>query len=158
MQVFDLNKALNVHDFIPEEFKGKVLLIVNIASECGFTPQLKGLENLYQTYKNDGFEILAYPSNDFNQEPLSQEGVKNFCLNQFRVSFPIMEKCHVKGKNKAPLFDWLSDYGKNRRSRFAPFWNFHKYLVDREGWLVDYYFTPTRPESNKIKKAIEKLL
>lgn len=141
------------------DFSGKVLLIVNTASECGFTPQLKGLENLYQTYKSKGFEVLAFPSNQFGgQEPLSEEGIGTFCQKNYGVSFPIMQKSDVKGKEANPVYQFLSSKKLNGAVNSKPKWNFHKYVVDKEGKVRDYFFSTTTPESKKVVRLIEQLL
>ncbi len=142
-----------------EEYKGKVVLVVNTASKCGFTPQLEKLEALYKEYKNDDFVILGFPSNDFaNQEPLEGEKAEEFCQINYGVSFPIMEKVHVKGDQQHPLFKFLSNKSENGKVNSIPKWNFHKYLVNKEGEVVDYFYTITSPTSGKIKKSVKKLL
>ncbi len=142
-----------------EKFKGKVLMVVNTASECGFTPQLKGLESLYKKYKEKGFEILAFPSNDFKgQEPLEGSDIKEFCEINYGVSFPIFEKVHVKGSGANPVFKFLSDKKLNGKFSSAPKWNFHKYLIDKNGKVADYFYTFTAPEAGRVKRAIERLL
>jgi glutathione peroxidase len=152
-------KDLSGHEVSLNEYKGKVLLIVNTASECGFTPQYRELEDLYKTYRDRGFEILAFPSNDFGgQEPLEGEAIARFCENKYNVTFPIFEKIKVKGEFAHPLFKYLSDKKQNGKVGSSPKWNFHKYLVDRNGRVVDYYLSITNPTSSKVKKAIEKLL
>lgn len=141
------------------QYKGKVLLIVNTASECGFAPQLKDLEKLYGLYKNKGFEVLAFPSNDFGgQEPLQGEAIGAFCAKNFHVTFPVFDKIHVKGVKAHPLFKFLSNKSQNGKVNVEPKWNFQKYLIDRNGNVYDYYLSFTNPTSAKIKKAIEKLL
>lgn len=140
-------------------FKGKTLLIVNTASRCGFTPQLKDMEKLYRDYKDKGFEILAFPSNDFGkQEPLEGEAIQEFCRSEYEVSFPVFEKVHVKGSKACRLYQFLSSKNLNGRFNSVPKWNFHKYLVDKDGMLVNYYFSFTNPNSKKIRGAIEGLL
>ncbi len=142
-----------------KKYAGKVLLVVNTASKCGFTPQLKDMEALYAEYKDQGLEVLAFPSNDFaGQEPLDGEAIAQFCMTKYEVSYPIFNKIKVKGKEVHPLYDFLSDKSKNGKVSSKPKWNFHKYLVDKEGKVVDYYFSTTKPTSGKVKKAIEKLL
>ncbi|MDX5321420.1 MAG: glutathione peroxidase [Bacteroidota bacterium] len=141
-----------------KEYLGEVVLVVNIASRCGFTPQLKGLQELHEQYGSRGLKILAYPSDDFNQEPLDLEGVKQFCEINFHSGYRIMEKCHVKGPHQHPVFAWLSDRRKNGKSPIRPYWNFHKYLIDKTGKVHDYYLPITKPESWRVKRAIEKLL
>ena len=112
-----------------ENFKGKVLLIVNTASACGFTPQLKDLEELYQEYQEKGLEILAFPSNDFGgQEPLDGAAIQEFCDLRFKTTFPIFAKSHVKGSDQSDLFRFLSNKSENGQVNVAPKWNFQKYL------------------------------
>jgi len=137
-----------------EAYQGKVLLIVNTASKCGFTPQYEALEKLYRTYQDRGLVVLGFPSNDFaSQEPGSEEEIQTFCRLTYSVEFPMFEKVSVKKGKAAPLFDRLAAAG-------APYpkWNFYKYLIDRNGNLVDYYISTTSPDSGKVVKAIEKLL
>lgn len=142
-----------------EQYKGKVLLIVNTASECGFTPQYKELEELYLQYKDSGFVILAFPSNDFGgQEPLEGKAIENFCSSKFHTTFPVFAKIKVKGAFADPLYEFLSNKKKNGKVGIAPKWNFQKYLVDKNGQVQDYYLSITSPTSNKIKSAIQKLL
>ena len=139
--------------------KEKVLLIVNTASKCGFTPQLEDLENLYKDFKDQGFEILAFPSNDFgDQEPLEGEAIEQFCQLEYKASYPIFEKIHVRGNKAHKLYQFLSSKTLNGKMNAVPKWNFHKYLVDKEGKLVNYYFTITNPNGKKIRKAITNLL
>jgi len=141
------------------KYKGKVLLIINTASKCGFTPQLKAMEELYREYKDQGLEVLAFPSNDFaGQEPLNGEEIESFCTLNYQSSFPIFEKVHVKGQNRSELYQFLSDKKENGKVNSVPKWNFHKYLVDKEGKVVDYFYAITSPTSSKVKRAIEKLL
>lgn len=142
-----------------EQYKGKVLLIVNTASECGFTPQYKELEELYQLYKDSGLVILAFPSNDFGgQEPLDGKEIENFCSTKFHTTFPVFAKIKVKGTFAHPLYEFLSNKKKNGKVGIAPKWNFQKYLVDKNGKVQDYYLSITSPTSSKIKSAIAKLL
>lgn len=141
------------------EYQNKVLLIVNTASECGFTPQYQQLEELYKQYSAKGFAVLAFPSNDFGrQEPLQGQALQSFCSLHFRTTFPVFDRVHVKGPMAHPLFQFLSNRNQNGAVGIVPKWNFHKYLVDRNGKVVDYFFPFTKPTSPSIKKAIEKLL
>lgn len=134
-------------------------MIVNTASKCGFTPQFEKLEELHKEYKDKGFEVIGFPSNDFaGQEPNDASGAEEFCQLNYGVSFPIMEKVHVKGSEQHELFQFLSDKNKNGKVNSTPKWNFHKYLINKEGEVEDYYYTPTSPTSGKVKKKIEKLL
>jgi glutathione peroxidase len=112
------------------DYKGKVLLIVNTASKCGFTPQYKGLEALYKEYGRRGFVVLGFPCNQFGaQEPGSSAEIASFCQKNYGVSFPMFEKVHVKGASKAPLYKWLTDPAQNGWNKDEPSWNFCKYLI-----------------------------
>jgi glutathione peroxidase len=140
-------------------FKGKVLLIVNTATECGFTPQLKDLATLSEYFKGKDFEILAFPSNDFGgQEPREGAEILNFCQSNFEVNYYIFNKTRVRGTYAHPLFQFLSDKKKNGAMQSTPRWNFHKYLIDKQGRVTDFFFPFTKPTSSKIKKRIERLL
>ena len=140
-------------------YKNKVLLIVNTASECGFAPQLKELVALKNEFVGHDFEILAFPSNDFGgQEPLEGKAINDFCQVNYGVSFPVFEKLMVKGKNADPIFRFLSNKGLNGHFKSTPRWNFHKYLIDRNGEVVDYFYPFTKPISAKIIKKIQSLL
>ncbi|WP_339690023.1 glutathione peroxidase [uncultured Parasphingorhabdus sp.] len=136
--------------------KGKVLLIVNTASKCGFTPQYEGLEKLHQEYKDRGLEILAFPCNQFgHQEPGNADEIKNFCSLNYDVSFPLMEKIDVNGDGADPLWKYLkSEKSGLLGSRIK--WNFTKFLVDREGNVVARYGPAVKPE--QLKSEIEALL
>lgn len=138
------------------QFKGKVLLIVNTASKCGFTPQYKALEKLYETYKDRGLVIIGVPSNDFaNQEPGSNQDIAHFCQINYGVTFPMTSKEIVTGAKAHPFYQWArSILGWSA----APKWNFHKYLINRQGQLVDYFSSITAPDSPRVKQAIETLL
>jgi glutathione peroxidase len=133
------------------EYAGKVVLVVNTASECGYTPQYEGLEALYRKYKSRGLVVLGFPSNDFGgQEPGSNKAIAEFCVNQYAIDFPMFAKTEL-GKN--PLFaDLVKASGR------APRWNFHKYLVDRSGAKVQSFDTRVAPEDPKLVGAIERLL
>ncbi len=137
-----------------EAYQGKVILIVNTASKCGFTSQYEGLEALYRKYQDRGLVVLGLPSNDFlNQEPGNEEEIQKFCRLTYSVDFPMFEKVSVKKGSATPLMQKLVDAG-------APYpkWNFYKYLIDRNGNYVDYFSSVTSPESDKLIQAIEKLL
>jgi glutathione peroxidase len=142
-----------------KQYEGKVLMIVNTASECGFTPQLKDLEELRLDFKDEEFEILAFPSNDFGQqEPLNDDAIGKFCIINYHTHFPIFKKLRVRGEYAAPLFKFLADKKLNGNISSSPRWNFHKYIVNQKGEVVDYFYSFTKPNSSKVKKKIQKLL
>ena len=142
-----------------KKYEGKVLLIVNTASECGFTPQLKELEELRKDFETEKFEILAFPSNDFGQqEPLEGDAISKFCVINYHTHFTIFKKTRVRGDYASPLYKFLSDKNLNGNVSAAPRWNFHKYLVNSKGEVVDYFFPFTKPNSARVKKKIQKLL
>ena len=136
---------------------GSVLLVVNTASKCGFTPQYDGLEKLYETYKDRGFEVLGFPCNQFGgQEPGSADEIAEFCKVNFGVTFPLMQKVDVNGADASPLFDWMKKKAPGLLGSKAIKWNFTKFLIDREGHVVKRYGPADAPEA--IAKDIEKLL
>jgi glutathione peroxidase len=135
-------------------YQGKVVLIVNVASRCGFTPQYTGLEALYEKYKDRGFVILGFPANNFGgQEPGTNEEIKTFCSTKYNVTFPMYSKISVKGDDKAPLYQFLTDTTGSE----IP-WNFTKFLVDKNGKVVGRFESKVTPESPEITGAIEKAL
>ena len=137
-----------------EAYQGKVLLVVNTASKCGFTPQYEGLEALHQSLSDQGFAVIGFPSNDFmGQEPGSEEDIREFCTNTYGVKFPMFEKVAVTGEAATPLYQALT-----RESGEAPGWNFHKYLIDREGRLVASFGSRTKPDDAALRAQIERLL
>jgi len=136
---------------------GKVLLVVNTASKCGFTPQYDGLEKLYEDYADRGFEVLGFPCNQFGaQEPGNAEEIAEFCKVNFGVTFPLMAKVDVNGDDASPLFDWLKKEAPGLMGSKAIKWNFTKFLIDREGKVVRRYAPTDKPEA--IAKDIEALL
>ncbi len=140
-----------------KEKLGTVLLVVNTASKCGFTPQYDGLEKLYQSYKDRGFEVLGFPCNQFGaQEPGSADEIAQFCKVNFGVTFPLMAKIDVNGAKASPLYGWLKTEAKGLMGSTAIKWNFTKFLIDREGNVVKRYGPTDKPEA--IAKDIEKLL
>ena len=137
--------------------QGKVLLVVNTASKCGFTPQYDGLEALYRKYKDRGFEVVAFPCNQFGaQEPGNAEEIQNFCKLTYDVTFPLMAKVDVNGPGATPLYDWLKSEAPGLMGSKSIKWNFTKFLIDREGKVVRRYAPTDKPES--LEKDIEKLL
>ncbi len=133
-----------------EKFKGKKILIVNLASNCGYTPQYAELEKLHQLNK-DKVTVLGFPSNDFGgQEPGSDEEIESFCKINFGVTFSLFSKDHVAGNNKQPVYDWLSDKNKNGWNSEEPTWNFCKYLIDEEGNLIGRFSSSVSPMDKEI--------
>ena len=155
--IFEL-KATNIDgsEVSISNYKGKVLLVVNTASRCGFTPQYKSLEKLYKKYKEHDFIVLAFPSNDFRQELSTDEEIKDFC-EAYELSFPIFAKGKVKGFEKQEVFKYLTE-DSNGKSRGEIRWNFEKFLVSREGKLVKRFRSSVDPNQDEISKAIESLL
>lgn len=138
------------------DFEGKVLLVVNTASKCGFTPQYKALQALYEKYQGQGLAVVGVPSNDFGaQEPGNSGEIKAFCELNYGVTFPMTTKQAVTGSEAHPFFTWISGVlGMGS----APKWNFHKYLIDKHGKPVDFFLSTTAPDSDKIIGKIEQLL
>ena len=138
-----------------QDYRNKVILLVNTASYCGFTPQYDNLQKLWDKYKNDGLVVLGIPSNSFNQEKKGNEEVKKFCEVNFNINFPMSEITEVKGDNAHAIFKWAElNYGKSA----IPKWNFYKILINKEGKIEDTYSSFTNPTSNKIVSKIEELL
>ena len=135
------------------QYSGKVLLVVNTASYCGFTPQYKGLEALYARYRDRGLVVLGFPSNDFSQETGDNRQIADFCENTYGVKFPMFSKSVVRGPQANPLFQQLA-----RATGRQPLWNFHKYLIARDGSVVNSYTSLTSPDSSSLVKDIEKQL
>jgi glutathione peroxidase len=141
------------------QYKGKVILIVNVASRCGFTPQYEGLEAIYRKYKDQGFVILGFPANNFGgQEPGTNEEIKTFCSSKYSVTFPMYAKISVKGDDQAPLYQFLTGKQTNPASAGEIKWNFTKFLVDRDGKIVARFESPVTPQSAEVTGAIEKAL
>ena len=137
-------------------FKGHPLLVVNTASKCGFTPQYKGLEAVWQKYKDEGLVVLGVPSNDFaNQEPGGADEIATFCEMNFGVDFPLTAKVSVKGPDAHPLFKWIGAQGGFLSK---PRWNFYKYLIGRDGKLKTWFASTTTPDSAKFEQAISELV
>ncbi|NJN46225.1 MAG: glutathione peroxidase [Candidatus Competibacteraceae bacterium] len=136
-----------------DDYAGKVLLVVNTASKCGFTPQYDGLESLYKRYKDQGLVVLGFPSNDFAQEPGSEQEIQSFCRLTYGVEFPMFEKITVKGDDAHPFYRTLAGTDNG-----YPSWNFYKYLLDRDGNVVELFPSSTRPEDGALVEAIERLL
>lgn len=139
-----------------EKYKGKVLLVVNVASKCGFTPQYAGLQELYAKYHDKGFEILGFPANDFNaQEPGTNEEIKQFCTSKYNVTFPMFAKITVLGDNANPLYKWLIA----NADRHEPIeWNFCKFLIGKDGKVLARWTPKTTPQSEELTSALDKAL
>ena len=149
--VKDINgKPVNLSDY-----KGKILLIVNVASYCGYTKQYAGLEEIYKKYKDKGFEILAFPCNQFGeQEPGTNEEIKNFCSSKFDVTFKLFDKIDVNGKDKSPLYSILTDNEVTGKADIK--WNFEKFLIDKNGNVVARYTSKVEPNREELISVIEK--
>ncbi len=133
------------------QYKGKVALVVNVASTCGFTPQYEGLEKLYKELNPKGLVVLGFPSNDFgDQEPGSPEEIRKFCSTKYHVTFPMFEKVAVTGDKRSPIYAYLSDTTKK-----PPSWNFCKYLVNRQGKVVKFFKNTVTPDASELRSAIE---
>ena len=136
-------------------FKGKHILFVNVASECGFTPQYAGLEELHQQFK-EGLVVIGLPCNQFGQqEKGTEKEIQQFCTKNFGVSFLLTEKIEVKGEGKHPLYNWLTDKKINGKSSSSVKWNFQKYIVDGDGEFVNYFYSTTKPLSPKITSILK---
>lgn len=134
-----------------EQFKGRKILLVNTASECGYTRQYEQLQELYSNYKDKGFTILAFPCNDFGgQEPGSEAEIEAFCTSKYNVTFPLMSKVVIKGEDRHPIFEWLCSKEMNGVMDVTVKWNFHKFLIDEEGQLIASYGSGTDPLDEKI--------
>jgi glutathione peroxidase len=150
-------KDMDGKDVHLSDYKGKVLLIVNVASYCGNTKQYSGLEKIYREYKSKGFEILAFPCNQFGeQEPGTNEEIKNFCSSKFDVTFKLFDKIDVNGKDKSPLYSILTDNGVTGKADVK--WNFEKFLVDKDGNVIARFLSKVEPKSEKLISEIEKEL
>ena len=155
----------NLHDFTIEsiegeiinlkDYKNKVVLLVNTASKCGFTPQYSGLQKIYDRYKEDGLVVLGVPSNDFNQELSNDNEVKQFCEIRFGVNFPMTKIQKIRGENAHPVYKWISE---NISIIGTPRWNFHKYLIGKDGNIINWFSSMTSPSSEGLKNEIEKAL
>jgi glutathione peroxidase len=140
-----------------KEYKGKVLLIVNVASQCGFTPQYAGLEALQEKYKDKGFTVLGFPCNQFGgQEPGTNEQIKQFCSSKYQVTFPLFDKIEVNGPNRHPLYVALA--GKESAFPGDIKWNFSKFLIGRDGKILNRFASGIKPDSTELTKAVESAL
>ena len=138
------------------EYKDKVIVVVNVASQCGFTSQYEDMQNVWEKYQKKGVLMLGVPSNDFGgQEPGNNKEIKNFCEAKFGITFPMTEKVSVKGENAHPFYLWAKE---NHGKSAVPKWNFHKIIIGKNGKIVDTFASITNPSSNKFIKALEKAL
>jgi glutathione peroxidase len=164
-----ISSAATIHDFTLNsidgqptplaQFKGKVVLIVNVASRCGFTPQYAGLEALYNKYKDRGFVVLGFPANNFLwQEPGTNEAIKAFCTTKYHVTFPMFAKVSVKGAEEPPLYQFLTDKKASPSTGGEIGWNFTKFLADRNGKVIARFAPKVTPESAELINAIEAAL
>ncbi len=141
------------------QYQGKVLLVVNVASKCGFTKQYAGLQQLYEKYKDQGFVILGFPANNFlRQEPGTDSEIKSFCTTKFNVTFPMFSKISVKGKDIHPLYQYLTSPEENAEFGKSITWNFNKFLIGRDGNTVGYFGSKEEPLDHQITDAVEKAL
>ena len=138
------------------EYKNKVIVVVNVASQCGFTSQYEDMQKIWEKYQEKGIVMIGVPSNDFgNQEPGSNKEIKNFCEAKFGISFPMTEKVLVKGSDAHPFYIWARE---NHGKSAIPKWNFHKIIIDRDGKVAETFSSITNPSSNKFIKALDKLI
>ena len=154
MSFFDLKaETLRGAEAALSDYKGKVALVVNVASECGFTPQYEGLERLHEAYRDRGLVVLGFPCNQFGgQEPGGAEQIEQFCTVKFGVKFPLFAKVDVKGPQQSPVYAFLAE------GHGEPKWNFHKYLVGRDGRVIGAFSSAVEPEGAELKAAIEAAL
>ena len=152
---FKIN-SINGEELDLSSFKGKTILLVNVASKCGFTNQYDDLQKLYDDFKDKGLIVIGIPTNQFGgQEPGSEKEIKNFCETNFNITFPMTSKYEVKGANAHPIYIWAKDtFGKST----VPKWNFHKILINKDGKIEDTFASFTGPLSNKVVKKIEQIL
>ncbi|HEY1403928.1 MAG TPA: glutathione peroxidase [Pyrinomonadaceae bacterium] len=142
-----------------EEFRGKVVMIVNVASKCGYTPQYEGLQKIYERYRDQGFTILGFPANNFGaQEPGTNEEIEKFCRINYGVTFPVFSKISVKGDDKHPLYKYLTEKESNPEFAGEIKWNFNKFLVGRDGRIVARFDSADKPEDAKVTQAIEQAI
>jgi glutathione peroxidase len=155
---YELN-SINYERMRLRDFQGKVLLIVNVASQCGYTPQYATLETLYRRYKDQGFVILGVPSNDFGQgEPGTDPEIKQFCRRKYDVTFPMSSKVTIGGNNPLPLYEYLTDKSKNPPTGGNIQWNFTKFLIGRKGTVLARFEPRVAPDDPVLVKAVEKAL
>ncbi len=151
-------KDIDGNDLSLEQYKGKVVLVVNVASKCGYTPQYEGLQAVYEKYNDEGLVVLGFPANNFmGQEPGTEEDIKQFCTLNYGVTFPMSSKVSVRGKDQDPLFGYLTSQ-PNQDFEGGIRWNFEKFLIDKDGKLQRRFRSGVEPESEELTSAIEALL
>ena len=157
MSIYEFEvKTIGGEAITMDAFKDKVLLIVNVASKCGFTEQYAGLESLYQKYKDKGLVVLGFPCNQFmNQEPLSEDEIKSFCSLTYGVTFPMFAKMDVNGENTHPLYKYLKESKKGLLGSEAIKWNFTKFLVDQNGTVINRFAPATKPETLEVDILVQ---
>ena len=148
-------ESISGEEIVLADYKDKVVLLVNTASQCGFTPQYAGLQKIYDRYKDDGFVVLGVPSDDFNQELSNDDDVKKFCEIRYGVNFPLTSIQKIKGDTAHPLYKWISG---NTSVIGQPRWNFHKYLISKEGQILNWFSSMTSPTSEGLLKQVEQAL
>ena len=149
-------KDIQGNEFDLASLKGKKVLVVNVASKCGLTPQYKVLQAMQERYGDDKFTVIAFPANNFGQqEPGTNKEIEAFCTHTYNVTFPVMEKISVKGNDMAPVYQWLTQKSQNELKDSEVTWNFQKYLIDEEGCLVDFTSPRTQPDDPRIIEWIE---
>ena len=146
-------KSIDGGELDLSKYKGKAILITNVASRCGFTNQYEGLQSIWEKYKDKNFIVIGVSSNDFNQELNSKEEVKKFCEINFGINFPMTDITSVKGNTAHPFYKWVKS-----TNGFSPKWNFYKILIDKNGQISETFSSLTKPSSEKLKKAIEKII
>lgn len=158
--VYDFTlKDIDGNDVKLDKYKGKVLMIVNTASRCGYTPQYEGLQKIYEQYKDRGFVVLGFPANNFmGQEPGTEKEIKEFCTLKYNVTFPMFSKISVTGTDQHPLYGYLTNKATNPEFPGDISWNFNKFLLDKNGKIVGRFGTKDKPEDAPVIEAIEKYL
>ncbi len=152
-------KDINGKEVKLDQYRGKVALLVNTASKCGYTPQYEGLQKVYDQYKDQGFVVLGFPANNFKgQEPGTNEEIKEFCTLRYNVTFPMFAKISVGGEDKHPLYKYLTEKETNPQFAGEIKWNFNKFLVDKNGRIIARFDSGDKPESDKVVQAIEQAL
>lgn len=169
LTVISMHAATSVHEFTMNTidgksaplsaYKGKVMLLVNVASKCGYTPQYAGLQTLYEKYKDRGLVVVGIPANNFGgQEPGTNEEIKTFCTRNYNVSFPMMSKVSVKGEDKTPLYAYLTDPAVDPKAAGEVKWNFTKFLVGKDGKVLERFESKVKPDAQELTSAVEQAL